>query len=79
MKSYYRVFLGAKSAHASECYSGGYIGTDFGIHQDLSQKLPDQWRQFNKVFIPVYLASVRRKKAGFSVCHRLPSRRRTNG
>jgi restriction system protein len=28
---------------------------DFGIHQDLTGKLPEEWREFNKKFIPVYL------------------------
>jgi len=56
MKSYYRVMLGRKSAHAAECFAGGFIGTDFGIHEDLSRKLPDEWREFNKQFIPVLLA-----------------------
>jgi len=56
MKSYYRVMLGRKSAHASECITGGFIGADFGINEDLSAKLPDQWRDFNKQFIPIYLA-----------------------
>lgn len=55
MKSYYRVMLGPKSVHAKECFTGGFIGTDFGIHQDLSKKLPEEWRAFNKEFIPVYL------------------------
>jgi restriction system protein len=57
MKSYYRVMLGKKSAYAAECFVGGYIGVGFGINEDLSQQLPDQWREFNKQFIPVYLAS----------------------
>ena len=48
--------LGRKSMHAAECFAGGFIGTDFGIHEDLSRKLPDQWREFNKQFIPIYLA-----------------------
>jgi restriction system protein len=56
MKSYYRVMLGRKSAHAAECFAGGFIGTDFDIHEDLSHKLPDEWREFNKQFIPVLLA-----------------------
>jgi restriction system protein len=55
MKSYYRVMLGPKSVHAEECFTGGFIGTDFGIHQDLSKRLPEEWRAFNKEFIPVYL------------------------
>ena len=55
MKSYYRVMLGRKSVHAAECFAGGFIGTDFDIHEDLSRKLPDEWREFNKLFIPVFL------------------------
>lgn len=57
MKSYYRVMLGPKSVHADECFAGNFIGTDFGINQDLTNKLPDEWREFNKEFIPVFLAA----------------------
>jgi restriction system protein len=56
MKSYYRVMLGRKSKHAEECIAGNFIGTDFGIPQDLTHKLPEEWRTFNKEFIPIYLA-----------------------
>ena len=55
MKSYYRVMLGQKSVYAEECFVGNFIGTDFGIHENLSQKLPEEWRAFNKAFIPVFL------------------------
>lgn len=55
-KSYYRVMLGRQSAHAAECFAGGFIGADFGIAQDLSGRLPDEWRQFNAAFIPVFMA-----------------------
>jgi restriction system protein len=56
MKNYYRVMLGAKHAHADDCFAGGFIGADFGINEDLAQKLPEHWREFNKQFIPVFLA-----------------------
>jgi restriction system protein len=56
MKAYYRVMLGKKSAFAAECFVGGFIGADFGIAQDLSKQLPEEWRAFNKKFIPVFLA-----------------------
>lgn len=55
-KSYCRVMLGRQSAHAAECLASGFIGADFGIEQDLTGELPDEWRQFNAVFIPVFLA-----------------------
>lgn len=55
MKNYYRVMLGRKSAHAAEGFAGNFIGADFGINQDLTNKLPEEWREFNKAFIPVFL------------------------
>jgi restriction system protein len=55
-KGYYRVMLGQKSVYAAECFAGSFIGTDFGIDQDLTKKLPEEWRAFNQEFIPIYLA-----------------------
>lgn len=55
MKNYYRVMLGKGSIHAAECFAGNFIGADFDIHQDLSGKLPENWRAFNKEFIPIFL------------------------
>ncbi len=55
MKQYIRIMLGAKSIFADECYRGNFIGADFGITQDLSHELPDNWRDFNKKFIPIWL------------------------
>jgi restriction system protein len=57
MRFYYRVMLGKGSAFAAECFAGGFIGADFEINEDLSRALPEQWREFNKKFIPVFLAS----------------------
>lgn len=55
MKKYYRIMLGAKSIYAEECYNGSFIGADFDIKQDLCNELPDNWRDFNQKFIPVWL------------------------
>lgn len=55
MKNYYRVMLGKKSAHAEACLGSGFIGADFGIAHDLTSKLRDEWREFNKQFIPIFL------------------------
>ena len=57
MKKYYRVMLGRKSSHAEECLKGGFIGAGFDINQDLTGKLPESWRDFNKEFIPIFLAN----------------------
>ena len=48
--------LGRKSIFAEQCFAGNFIGTGF-IAEDLTQKLPDEWRAFNKQFIPVWLAA----------------------
>ena len=57
MKSYYRVMLGKKSIYAKECFDGNFIGVDFEIPQDLTRKLPEEWRKFNREFIPIFIAS----------------------
>jgi restriction system protein len=49
--------LGKGSQFAKECLDGGYIGANFGINEDLSYKLPDEWRDFNKDYIPVVMAA----------------------
>jgi restriction system protein len=48
--------LGAKSKFAEECRQGNFIGADFDIDQDLKGHLPENWRDFNKEFIPVMMA-----------------------
>ena len=57
MKNYYRVMLGKKSAYAERCFAGGFIGVDFSIAEDLTNKLPDEWRSFNRTFIPIWMAA----------------------
>jgi len=52
---YYRIMAGKGGKFAEECRQGNYIGADFGIDVDLTGKLPENWRNFNKQFIPVYL------------------------
>ncbi|MGU5686363.1 endonuclease NucS domain-containing protein [Aeromonas allosaccharophila] len=56
-RCYYRIFAGAKSLYAELCQQQGFIGGDWGIEQDLSTQLPDDWREFNKVFVPQFLAA----------------------
>ena len=57
VKSYYRVMLGRQSALASDCINNHYIGAGFGIERDLKDELPDEWREFNHAFIPIYQAA----------------------
>lgn len=56
-KRYFRIMLGQRSVYAEKCFSEGFIGGDWGINQDLTRSLVDNWRDFNKEFIPVFLAA----------------------
>jgi len=56
-RGYYRVRLGEGGKNADECLEGGFIGADFLVREDLSGKLPEDWRAFNREFIPVILAA----------------------
>jgi len=47
--------LGPNSMHADVCFVEGFVGTDYALHQDLTDELPDEWRVFNNKFIPVLL------------------------
>jgi len=54
---FYRVMMGRKSVHLQDCLAGGFIGVDYEIEQDLTHELVDDWRAFNRKFIPIYLTN----------------------
>ena len=61
--------LGQGGQYAEECLKEGYIGANFDIPIDLSDHLPDDWRDFNKEFVPVvmeYVPSKTKVGAGLS-------------
>ncbi len=53
MKKYYRIMLGQQSADATTCRNGGFLGADFGIDQDLTNQLPEDRKDFRRVFVPI--------------------------
>ena len=55
MKNYYRIMLGRGSVFAEEAYRGNFIAAGFIQDKDLTHHLPDNWRDFNKKFIPLFL------------------------
>lgn len=55
MKNYYRIMLGKKSIFAEEARNGNFIGAGWLPDTDLTNKLPDNWREFNQKYIPIYL------------------------
>jgi len=61
--------LGRGSMYAQECREQGFIGADFDIQQDLTGHLPEDWREFNKEFIPIYLqANPDKSKIAAGLC-----------
>lgn len=55
MKNYYRIMLGRKSVYAEEAYKGNFIGAGWFPDVDLTNRLPDNWRDFNREFIPRFI------------------------
>jgi restriction system protein len=55
MKNYYRIMLGKKSVYAKEAHDGNYIGAGWLPEVDFTNKLPDNWREFNQKYITIYL------------------------
>lgn len=58
MKKYNRVMLGQGSKFAKMCREEGYIGAEFDIFVDLSDSLYENWRDFNKKFVPIWMENV---------------------
>ncbi len=54
-KNYYRIILGKANSLFDDGYVEGYVGVNMGLTEDLTNKLPDDWREFNKKYIPIYL------------------------
>lgn len=54
-RSYYRIMLGGKSSFAQQCHDEKWFGGGWGITQDLTKELTENWRDFNTKFIPIYL------------------------
>lgn len=49
---FFKVMLGRASRDADQCRAEGFIGTDFDVFEDLSDQLPESWREFNEKWIP---------------------------
>lgn len=52
---FFRVMAGKKSAYFEDCFKKGYIGVNFNLDIDLTNDLPENWKDFNKKYIPIYL------------------------
>ena len=54
-RRFYKVMLGRGSADADECRANGFIGTDFDVFEDLTNQLPENWRDFSERWIPHFM------------------------
>jgi restriction system protein len=54
-RRFYKVMLGRGSADADECRANGFIGTDFDVYEDLTNQLPENWRDFSERWIPHFM------------------------
>jgi len=69
MKKYFRIVLGKNHSFADEAIKGNFVGVSFIPEIDFTGKLPNEWREFNKKYINVYLEnnpSASRVKAGLA-------------
>jgi restriction system protein len=55
MKNYFRIILGKNHVYSDESIKGNFVGVGFIPEMDFTGKLPDEWREFNKKYIPTYL------------------------
>lgn len=55
MKRYYKVMLGRGSAYSEEAIANDFIGAGWLHDIDLNGKFPDNWKEFNRKYIPVFL------------------------
>ncbi len=53
-RKYYRVMLGKGSSCSEICLKESFIGGDFGIKINLKDDLPDNMRDFNHKFRPIF-------------------------
>lgn len=57
MKSYYRIILGAHNSYVQEHLAGNFISVGYSIYQDLTHRLVDDKRAFNRELIPIYFSN----------------------
>lgn len=53
MTRYFRVSVGKNAAYLADALANNYVGTGWMIEIDLTGRFPDDWRAFNKQYIPV--------------------------
>lgn len=57
MAKFFRVSLGKNAQYLDDALEHGYIGTGWMVDTDLTGTFPENWRDFNKVYVPEIVAS----------------------
>lgn len=57
MPKFFRVSLGKNAQYLEDALEHGYIGTGWMAETDLTGTFPENWRDFNKVYVPQLVAS----------------------
>ena len=55
MVKIFRIALGRGHRFFDECFKNNFIGVDYGMNINLKNHLPENWREFNKEFIPRFM------------------------
>lgn len=55
MKNYMKLMLGRKNIYVDDCLTGNFVGVDYQMDIDFTNKFHDTWKEFNKEYIPHYL------------------------
>jgi len=55
MPRYFRIVLGRLNSYAETCHAGGFVGADFDVFEDLTERLPENWKEFNSRYIPIVM------------------------
>ena len=58
----FRIVLGKQHRFFNDCTSNNYVGVDFLMDIDFSDDLPENWRDFNKKYIPAYLDNIQARQ-----------------
>ena len=52
MTRFCRIILGKGHSYAADCFERGFVGVNFDFDEDLADDLYEDWREFNKEFVP---------------------------
>lgn len=55
MTTYFRVSVGKNAAYLDQAIAGNFIGTGWLAGVDLTGAFPDDWREFNRRYVPTIL------------------------